>query len=401
MVRRDDLATAAAAGLRGAALLKIGVVALVIFLIAAVALSGVMMAAVRPDIIGNNAASGCQVPGQPQDPGPRPNASIRAQQIANARIIDQVAAKLGLPGQASRVAIIAATGESDLINVDYGDDRNGVTNPDGSPTTSLGLFQQQTSQGWGTREQVMNPAYAATSFFTGAGHDNKGGLVAVPSWETLEPTDAIHRVQRNADPNHYTRFYARADAVITEAGIDLARPGTAGAGAVIIDPNACAGAGADDRMPPIGTGACPLDSTAADLRSNPASCQQAIDYMVAKMERGDRDAYRRCLAIVALAYGWNFSNFATAYEAGKDLQDRGLLSTDTTNIPRGAVMWWDGSGVGSSAGHVAIYDGTGHILSNDVPVADGRIGRVAFDYPQTVWGHKFMGWSPPYFPKAG
>lgn len=64
----------------------------------------------------------------------------------------------------------------------------------------------------------MDPVYAATSFFIGTGHDRNGGLVKVAGWENMEPTVAIHKVQRNADPQHYTRFYALADQVIAQLG---------------------------------------------------------------------------------------------------------------------------------------------------------------------------------------
>ena len=48
------------------------------------------------------------------------------------------------------IAVMTAMGESSLRNIDYGDwETSGVTNPDGSRTTSIGLFQQQDS--WGTR----------------------------------------------------------------------------------------------------------------------------------------------------------------------------------------------------------------------------------------------------------
>lgn len=147
------------------------------------------------------------------------------EQLENARIIDQTAADLGLSGQASVVAITAAFGESTLFNLGYGDEIHNVRNPDGSLTTSKGLFQQQTSTGWGTVEQVTNPVYATTSFLTGPKHDGvSGGLMSISGWESMERTQAIHRVQSNADPTHYARFYTNADEVIDIIGVDRNRP---------------------------------------------------------------------------------------------------------------------------------------------------------------------------------
>lgn len=146
------------------------------------------------------------------------------EQLNNARIIDQTAADLGLPGSASVIAITAAFGESTLYNLGYGDEIHGVTNSDGTLTTSKGLFQQQTSMGWGTVEQVTNPTYATTSFLLGPKHNGTGGLVSIQGWETMERTNAIHAVQRNADPLHYTRSYANADEIIQILNIDTNRP---------------------------------------------------------------------------------------------------------------------------------------------------------------------------------
>jgi hypothetical protein len=68
----------------------------------------------------------------------------------------------------------------------------------------VGLFQQRPSQGWGTVDQIMDPAYAIGRFYD--------GLVKVPRYTTLEITDAAQRVQRSAFPGAYAQHedYARA-----------------------------------------------------------------------------------------------------------------------------------------------------------------------------------------------
>lgn len=165
----------------------------------------------------------CTVDGSP---GATPKApkKIRDQQIANVQAIDKAAQEVGLSGRATRIAAITAMGESTLINLDYGDQVNGVRNPDGSLATSFGLFQQQTSQGWGTKEQVMNPTYATKSFLLGPKHDGKSGLVTIPEWETSNAISLIiHKVQRNADESHYTKFIAATDDILSEAKVDIHR----------------------------------------------------------------------------------------------------------------------------------------------------------------------------------
>lgn len=148
------------------------------------------------------AASTEQLGGLSNDP------AVREEQLANATVIVETGADLGLPVRGQAIGVMTAMGESSLVNVNYGDDRNGVKNPDGSLTCSLGLFQQQWCLGWGTKEQVLDPVYASTAFFT--------RLVNVAGWEQLEPTIAAHKVQRNADPYHYEKYWDNAVA-ITEA----------------------------------------------------------------------------------------------------------------------------------------------------------------------------------------
>lgn len=177
----------------------------------------------------DDAAGGCRPASSSSDgvtsTGPDAPEDVKAEQIENAKKIDEKAQELGLPGKASEIAIIAAMGESTLINIDYGDEAQGVTNADGSATTSKGLFQQQTSTGWGTVEQVTDPAYATESFLTGQKHDGNGGLASVSGWQDREITEVIHEVQANADASHYAKSYDSARAIIEEADIDIERSG--------------------------------------------------------------------------------------------------------------------------------------------------------------------------------
>lgn len=126
-------------------------------------------------------------------------------QIANAAIIADVARSLSLGDRGALLGVMCAMGESSLRNIDYGDwETNGVRNPDGTPTTSIGLFQQQAS--WGSAADRMDPLYAAWRFFDALGK--------VRGWPDLTPTIAIHRVQINADPNHYAKYETPARAVL-------------------------------------------------------------------------------------------------------------------------------------------------------------------------------------------
>ncbi|KQT75411.1 hypothetical protein [Microbacterium sp. Leaf436] len=137
-------------------------------------------------------------------------------QVRNAAIIADVAHGMGLGDRGALLGVMCAMGESSLRNIDYGDwETNGVRNPDGSPTSSIGLFQQQ--RWWGTPAERMDARHAAGAFFA--------ALVRVRDWATLPPTLAIHRAQINADPNHYSRYEQPACAVLAHIADRRAKGG--------------------------------------------------------------------------------------------------------------------------------------------------------------------------------
>jgi len=133
-------------------------------------------------------------------------AGYRAEQLANACTILTAGRDLGFDARDQTIAVMTAMGESSLRNIDYGDwETSGVTNPDGSRTTSIGLFQQQDS--WGSREARLDPYTAATVFY-------RAMADRVPDRAALEPTLVAHRTQVNVDPQHYARYWERAVRVV-------------------------------------------------------------------------------------------------------------------------------------------------------------------------------------------
>jgi hypothetical protein len=117
-------------------------------------------------------------------------------QLVNAAAIMNAGAALGVDVKGQTIAVMTAMGESTLTNIEYGD----KAGPD-----SRGLFQQRDT--WGTLAERMNPAQAATFFYQ--------RLLKVPNWQTMTPSAAAHAVQINADPNHYTKYFDAAQAVVT------------------------------------------------------------------------------------------------------------------------------------------------------------------------------------------
>ena len=126
-----------------------------------------------------------------------PIAGYGHEQLVNAAYIMQAAHQLGLSVRDQTIGVMTAMGESDLVVLDQGD----AAGPD-----SRGLFQQRDDGAWGTYEERMDPFTSATSFFQ--------ALMKVEDRDTLEPTLAAHRVQRNADPYHYAKYWQSAVEIV-------------------------------------------------------------------------------------------------------------------------------------------------------------------------------------------
>ncbi|MCS0605910.1 heavy metal transporter [Streptomyces sp. LP11] len=107
------------------------------------------------------------------------------EQAANAATIAAVGTGRGMPQRAVTIALATALQESGLRNIEHGD------------RDSLGLFQQRPSQGWGSDEQIMDPAYAAGMFYA--------HLAKVPDYAGLPLTEAAQRVQRSGYPEAYAK----------------------------------------------------------------------------------------------------------------------------------------------------------------------------------------------------
>jgi hypothetical protein len=108
---------------------------------------------------------------------------ITPEQARNASLITAVAVRRGLPARAVSIALATAFQESKLRNIDYGD------------RDSLGLFQQRPSQGWGTRQQVLDPLHATNAFYD--------ALTQVEGYQEMRITEAAQAVQRSGFPEAY------------------------------------------------------------------------------------------------------------------------------------------------------------------------------------------------------
>ena len=148
-------------------------------------------------------------PGVQADVGGLPSGSIggyAGEQLKNAALVVNAGKALNLSLYGQQIGVMTAMGESSLMVIDSGD---------AAGPGSRGLFQQRANGAWGSYADRMDPTISATNFFN--------ALVKVSGWESLTPTEAAHRTQRNADPNHYTKFWDAALKVVdavSGAGVD-------------------------------------------------------------------------------------------------------------------------------------------------------------------------------------
>ncbi|MEV4764039.1 hypothetical protein AB0J89_15585 [Micromonospora chokoriensis] len=126
--------------------------------------------------------------------GDQSHIDLNDEQTANVKAIIAATKKAGLPERAAVISIATSLQESKLENLGHLGDAN--------DHDSLGLFQQRPSSGWGTPEQITDPAYSTTAFLK--------GLKQVDGWQDMPLTDAAQTVQVSAYPDAYAQWEQQA-----------------------------------------------------------------------------------------------------------------------------------------------------------------------------------------------
>ncbi|WP_126464156.1 coiled-coil domain-containing protein [Propionibacterium australiense] len=143
-------------------------------------------------------------------------------------------------------------------------------------------------------------------------------------------------------------------------------------------------------------GASWLTTNIAPGQLTPYSVDQAV--ATAQAMEGDMRYGNMCLALVAAFYGYSSSGVNSATDAAATIMAAGQMQYDTSNIPVGALVWYDGAPAGNPFGHVAMYAGNGMIYSNGA--ANGGVGVISLDTPSAGWGEPLIGWSSVWLPNA-
>jgi len=113
-------------------------------------------------------------------------AGWNTEQLTNAQVIVSVGVHKAVPPRGWIIAVATAMQES------------GLRNPPGGDRDSIRLFQQRPSHGWGTPNQLADPAYAAGKFYD--------KLLTVDDWPSMPLTEAAQHVQVSAYPDAYAKW---------------------------------------------------------------------------------------------------------------------------------------------------------------------------------------------------
>lgn len=154
----------------------------------------------------------------------------------------------------------------------------------------------------------------------------------------------------------------------------------------------------------------PAEEPAAPAAANPAATvatniapgqlpAASVDEAIARAEAmtGNWGYQNMCLSLVATFYGYTSAGEVGAQQAAATAAAAGQLHTDMSNIPVGALIWYDGTPVGNPYGHVAMYAGNGMVYSNGAPTG---VGLIPLEEPATGWGEPIIGWSSVWLPAA-
>ncbi|MGW4218424.1 C40 family peptidase [Streptomyces bacillaris] len=292
-----------------------------------------------------------------------PGLSVPKEQIPNARTIVATGITMNVPARGQVVALATALQESTLRNIDYGD------------RDSVGLFQQRPSQGWGTRQQILDPVYASTKFYS--------ALKSLKNWESMPVTVAAQKVQKSAFPDAYAKHEPLATALQQAIAPTLA-------GGL---PAAAAPTGAG------GAAHCPTTATAADYGDIPAGSIPSGYQIPASASPQARNAIRWALGQLGTPYQWG----GTCTNArGTNPRDRcdcsslmqraygvaGVSISRTTytqirdgrTVPTAAVQPGDlvfTVGTASRPEHVAMYIGDGLVVHAPKPGRDVEVAELA------------------------
>lgn len=342
-----------------------------------------------------------------------------SEQLANARIIQQVGRSVGASDRDILIGIMTAWQESQLRNLSYGD------------RDSVGLFQQRSP--WAPLATRMNPAESAKMFFLGGQGAGQRGLLAFKDRDKWGLAQAAQKVQVSAYPDAYAKWEQRSKAMLAELGSSpvqgvtgpvtiqdpsTALPGTLGT-PTEVQPTALgidAASLPGDDGGPVGLGAMAAPGIeSADQQPKQVSQDFSLDFLPPSGPGGFDETFPKSGVVGGTRQ--RVADFAktllgTPYVWGGTNPDMGLdcsgfvqlaLKQVGVNLPRisaaqaqsgqrtdigklqvGDLVAWDNSSRNNGADHIAIYLGNGQIIEAPRPGLGVRIRTL--DNDEGAWG---------------
>ncbi|MGP9503197.1 C40 family peptidase [Specibacter sp. AOP5-B1-6] len=147
-------------------------------------------------------------------------------QVVVAKAYIAVGRALGVPDDGIVIALMMGLQESNLqmlANPSVPESLKFPHDGVGSDHDSIGSAQQRPAAGWGSVEELMQPAYNAEAFYGGPHGPNQGsprGLLDIQGWQQMDKGSAAQAVQGSAFPERYAKWQPEAAAIL--AGFAMA-----------------------------------------------------------------------------------------------------------------------------------------------------------------------------------
>lgn len=253
------------------------------------------------DVVTADSSSGGQDRVGSPAAGARTVGRFNAAQVQVAAQIIRAAKSRGLDQWTTTVGVMTGIGESDLRELGHGD----TVGPD-----SRGVFQQRTS--WGPLDKRMDAYSSALLFFD--------ALTKVKGYRDLSPTLAAHRTQRNADANHYAKFWKEAVTLVAK---------------ITDDPDLAAALAKDEGD----SVACDGEQVVEGLPGAPGSCEPSGS----PAEKGLQPSALRGLRCTKGDFGWVKTMHGVGEREGPSDHGSGLavdFMIPAYNTPSGKQRGW-------------------------------------------------------------
>lgn len=235
----------------------------------------------------------CTVPGlsgNGAESAASPTVDLTVAQLHHASTINAVGLSRGISERGRIIAVATAYQESSLRNRADGD------------RDSVGLFQQRPSQGWGTKQQILDPVYSSGKFYD--------ALLEVQDWEDLPLTEAAQKVQQSAFPDAYAKWEPQATTLVRAlsgaAPIELGcRAG--GHRPTAVAPDRPAPAGTEDATPQLTAALAAADAELGGLTVREVTDEGRSATVAVTVPDLAADPAGRTLAAWAVAHGTDLS----------------------------------------------------------------------------------------------